>query len=68
MIRLFFGFSLLLTTFAHVASAQGILPTTHYKYQVTLQVTEQIARTFGDRRSAPVSKCLSAVKAVASLK
>ena len=53
MIRLFFGFSLLLTTFAHVVSAQGILPTTHYKYQVTLQVTEQIARTFGDRRSAP---------------
>jgi len=51
--RLFFGLSLFLTTFSHVVTAQGVLPTTHYKYQVTLQVTEQIARTFGDRRAAP---------------
>lgn len=53
MMRLFFGLSLFLTTFSHVVTAQGVLPTTHYKYQVTLQVTEQIARTFGDRRAAP---------------
>lgn len=53
MIRLFFGFSLFLTSLSCVVSAQGILPTTHYKYQVTLQITEQIARTFGDRRAAP---------------
>lgn len=68
MIRLFFGFSLFLTTLPCVVSAQGILSKTHYKYQVTLQVTDQMARTFGDRRVAPGSKCPCAVKAVASLK